>query len=250
MLGKLIKHEFIFMIKDFTRTYIIYGAVVLILKLLLSIGTSSSNPSTSFVTLFTIFAVIYYIFTFVLALLTISHNVRRFKKNMFSHEGYLTNTLPVTPAQHVVAKVVVGLVNYILSFLVVFIGLEILLAGTGLSGYLEKTLEGVIEILDDFGLLFPTFLSMLTGYLALLLFCYLISSVTCMIGGKKSLGALLAIGLIIAYIFTVTMITAALADNGSDSENVLYIFSLFHGVIAAVEFAFVINIIKNKLNLQ
>jgi len=250
MLGKLIKHEFIFMIKDFTRTYIIYGGVVLLLKLLISIASGSREPGTAMTTLLVIFAVIYYVFTFVLALLTISHNVRRFKKNMFSQEGYLTNTLPVTPAQHVFAKVIVGLCNYILSFIIVYIGILILLAGTGLERYMGKAITEVMDELNEFGLLFPTFLSMLTGFLALLLFCYLISSVTSMIGGSKAIGALLAIGAIIAYIFVITMLTATMEDNRSDADTRLYIFSLLHGVIAAVEFGVVIHIIKNKLNLQ
>ena len=149
MLGKLIKHEFIFMLKDFTRTYIIYGGVVLLLKLLISIASGSREPGTAMTTLLVIFAVIYYVFTFVLALLTISHNVRRFKKNMFSQEGYLTNTLPVTPAQHVFAKVIVGLCNYILSFIIVYIGILILLAGTGLERYMGKAITEVMDELND-----------------------------------------------------------------------------------------------------
>ncbi|MBR3267430.1 MAG: hypothetical protein IKI58_01680 [Oscillospiraceae bacterium] len=248
MLGKLIKHEFIYLIKDFTRTYIIYGAVVLILKLLLSIAIHDNDPGTALTTLLIIFLIIYYIFTLILALLTISHNSRRFKKNMFSHEGYLTNTLPVTPTQHIIAKVIVGAVNYILSFFVIFIGIEVLLSGIGIEKYLSRWLSEYLDYLDDIGILFPMFLQLATGYLAFLLFCYLISSVSSMIGGSKGLAALLAIGIIIAYIFIITVMSVQLEDSTESAK--MYVFSLFHAILAAIEFGTVIYIIKNKLNLQ
>ncbi len=248
MLGKLIKHEFIYLIKDFTRTYIIYGAVVLILKLLLSIAIHDNDPGTALTTLLIIFLIIYYIFTLILALLTISHNSRRFKKNMFSHEGYLTNTLPVTPTQHIIAKVIVGAVNYILSFFVIFIGIEVLLSGIGIEKYLSRWLSEYLDYLDDIGILFPMFLQLATGYLAFLLFCYLISSVSSMIGGSKGLAALLAIGIIIAYIFIITVMSVQLEDSTESAK--MYVFSLFHAILAAIEFGTVTYIIKNKLNLQ
>ena len=67
MLGKLLKYEFIYLVKDFTRTYIIYGAEVLVFTILIAI----SGHGSAYGTLLGIFAVIYYIFTLVLALLTI-----------------------------------------------------------------------------------------------------------------------------------------------------------------------------------
>ena len=146
MLGKLLKYEFIYLVKDFTRTYIIYGAEVLVFTILIAI----SGHGSAYGTLLGIFAVIYYIFTLVLALLTISHNVRRFKKNMFSHEGYLTNTLPVTPAQHVIAKVIVGAVNYMISFLVIYLGMLILSAGSGNAGEFRRIMDFSFKLLDKF----------------------------------------------------------------------------------------------------
>ena len=248
MLGKLIKHEFRFLIKDFTRTYIFYGVSVLILKLLIVISGDGRSVGTAMATLLAIFAIIYYIFTFILALLTISHNVRRFKKNMYSQEGYLTNTLPVTPAQHVIAKVIGGFVNYVLSFFAIFIGLEILLAGTGASKYLTQGISEAMEKLSEYGLLIPMFLQLATAYLALLLFCYVISSVSSMIGGSKGLSALLALGIIIGYIFATVMLTESLIH--SEPDTIMYVFALFFGICAGIEFYAVTYIIKHKLNLQ
>lgn len=246
MLKKLLKHEFIFLVKDFMRIYIIYGAVVLILKLLITVSGSQRIGSALFI-LTTMIATIYYIFTFVLALLTVSHNVRRFRKNLFSQEGYLTHTLPVTPAQHVIAKVIGGLSNFILSFLAIFLGAEILLLGIGEI----ELLRGIKELLDElhkYGLLLPLFLMFAAGFLAMLLFCYLITSVSSMVGGSKWLGALLAIGIIFAYIFISVALTVSFADH--TVKSYLYTHAAFYAICAAAEFGIVIYIIKNKLNLQ
>ena len=56
MLRKLLKYEFIFLIKDFSRIYIIYGIEVLILALLLGIG--GTPTAYGFYTLIIIFAII------------------------------------------------------------------------------------------------------------------------------------------------------------------------------------------------
>ena len=246
MLRKLLKYEFIFLIKDFSRIYIIYGIEVLILALLLSIGGTSA--AHGLYTLISIFAIIYYIFTFVLALLTISHNVRRFKKNMFSHEGYLTNTLPVTPAQHVIAKVIVGAVNYVISFIVIYIGMLILFACTGHGDEFRRVMDFLFENLNRFDLVFPFFLQMATGFLALLMSCYLVSSISSMIGGSKGVSAVLAIGLVIGYTMIVSLLSSAM--QGSDTSTTMYIMSLVYLIGAGIEFCAVIHIIKNNLNLQ
>lgn len=249
MLGKLLKYEFIFLTKDFARIYIIYGAEVLILSVLLGIG-SSSGTGNAYFTLIGIFGIIYYVFTLLLAILTISHNVRRFKKNMFSHEGYLTNTLPVTPAQHVISKVIAGAVNYVLSFLVIYLGMLLLSAASGNADSFRKTMDFAFRLLDNFGLMFPAFLMMATGYLALLLACYMLSAIGSMVGGSKGMSALLGVIMIIVYVFISTALSTVMLNSGVSGEGIMYIFSLFHAVCAGLEFITVIYIIKNKLNLQ
>ena len=90
MLKKLLKYEFIFLSKDFTRIYIAYGinvAIVSLLMLLDRSATSNRSAFTALTILLMMFAVVYYVFTVLLAFMTISHNVKRFKKNLFSHEG-------------------------------------------------------------------------------------------------------------------------------------------------------------------
>ena len=167
---------------------------------------------------------------------------------MFSHEGYLTNTLPVTPAQHVIAKVIVGAVNYVISFIVIYLGMLILFACTGHGDEFRRVMDFLFENLNRFDLVFPFFLLMATGFLALLMSCYLVSSISSMIGGSKGVSAVLAIGLVIGYILIVSMLSSAM--RGSDTSTTMYIMSLVYLIGAGIEFGAVIHIIKNNLNLQ
>jgi len=244
MLGKLLKYEFKYLINDFSRTYIIYAAIILILKVLMM----SDSSSTGMLTLLSIFAVAAYVYTFLLAALTISHNVRRFKKNMFSHEGYLTNTLPVTPAEHITAKVIIGFVNYVISFFVIFIAAEILCTGTYLQHQLLIGIKNALMEIHREGMLIPIFLNLASGYLAFLLFCYLITSFSSMIGGSKGTAALMAIGIIILFI--IGSVTFAEMVQDLEGKTILFIAALINLIIASGEFAVILNIIKNKLNLQ
>ncbi len=249
MLGKLLKYEFIFLAKDFRRTYIVYAVNVLILAVLVGFSRTASLGNFLY-TLTGIFSVIYYVFTLLLAILTISHNVRRFKKNMFSHEGYLTNTLPVTPSQHVFAKVIAGAVNYVISFFVIYLGILLLSACAGQVDSFRNTMDFAFKFLDNVGLLFPTFLMLATGYLAFLLFCYMIASISSMVGASKGVSVFITVIVIIGFIAFSSMLSSTMFRNGASAESVMYIFSLFYSVCAVLEFFLVINIIKNNLNLQ
>ena len=250
MLKKLLKYELMFLVKDFLRTYILYGIVSLIVSLMLLVSRSASG-STAFGTLFGIFLCIYAVFTAILAFSTMMHNVKRFKKNMFSHEGYLTNTLPVTPAQHVIAKLIAGAINYVVSFIAIYLSLMLIFACSGNLDDVRRVLGYLVDRFSDFGLLFPTFLMFATGFLAFLLCCYLLTSVGSMIGGSKGASVILGVMIAVAYIFVTTFINAALDRAGIRSAAAsMYIFSLFYALCAVGEFLIVINIIKNKLNLQ
>lgn len=247
MLKKLLKYEFIYLKKDFTRIYIAYAVNVAIVALLVLVIDSSDS---SVISMLVLFGFIYYAFTTLLAFMTISHNVRRFKKNMFSHEGYLTNTLPVTPAQHVIAKVIAGAVNYVLSFIVIYIGLLIISACAGGQKAMTLIWDVASDYIGHFGLMLPLFLCLATGYLAVLLCSYLVASVSSMQGGSKSGGTLLTVLIIIGYSFLYSTISSVLYTNGVSTEGAMYFFAFFFAACAAVEFALVTNIIKNNLNLQ
>ena len=260
MIGKLLKYEFRYMIKDFARIYVGYGVLVLILAIMTGVLKGSPNEGFVFMALFTSLVTIYAVFTFILAFLTITHNVKRFRINMFSREGYLTNTLPVTPEQHIVAKVIAGAVNFIISYVVIILGLSLLFSGDQSFNLIQELFDEIFESIKN-GLLLPMFLMTATGYLAVLLCGYLSSALRSMIGGNKGKGSLLVIGMIFGYLFIIIMITATMESRRysiygyyrnpvSATAFRYYIFSLVHTIIAVIEFFSITHIIKNRLNLQ
>ena len=61
--------------------------------------------------------------------MTFVNIVTRFYKNLFTHEGYLSFTLPVTGAQHIFVKLITGMVSVACALLVVIVGICIATAG-------------------------------------------------------------------------------------------------------------------------
>lgn len=264
MLGKLLKYEFKYLVRDLARTYIIYGAVLLSVILLFQLA-GAGNSDGFILSLFSACATAYVIFTIVLVILTIARNVRRFKRNMFSQEGYLTNTLPVTPEQHIVAKAIAGAVSCAVSYLVIFVGLWILFVGLGMGREISSVFSSLVNYIK-LSYFIPAFLSTTTGFLAVLLCLYLAVSISSMIGGSKGKAALLVIGAYIAYTMIASLITTSIADPNiysyidsyTDYADAvyrttalrMYILTMLHTGIAAAEFFAIVHIIKNKLNLQ
>lgn len=264
MLGKLLKYEFKYLIKEFTRYYAVYGALLVAVILMFQLAMLEKSSSGGFITiLFTACLVAYVIYTILLVFLTIAYNVRRFKRNMFSQEGYLTNTLPVTPEQHIIAKVIAGGANCVVSYVVIFFGLWLLLAGFGLGEDVFSFFGDLISFMNIRYVL-PTFLAATTGFIAVLLCFYLAVAISSMIGGSKGKAILLLVGAYIAYMVISSMISASFKEPKyySDVYSLLaksvyrtvatrmYILALLHSAIAAGEFFAIVHIIKNKLNLQ
>ena len=254
MLGKLLKYELRYMIRDFIRIYLFYGALVLFLVFMTFLIKVDNGSGTLFISLYTTLLSVYSVFTVILAFLTITHNIKRFRVNMFSREGYLTNALPVTPEQHIVAKLIAGAVNYIISYIVILVGVFLLFSELGVRLSISILFRDVFDLTKN-GKLLPQFLATSTGFVALLLCGYLSSAVRSMIGGSKTKGTLLLVGMIFGYLFISIMISVTFESNGNRYEArssglESYIFSIFHTCIAAVEFYFITHIIKNRLNLQ
>lgn len=128
MLKKLIKHEFKATSRFFLTTYIIFTALLVLERFSLLAtefwaGTGETLSSivagiTGILTFFTILAFI------ALLAAPFFYNIYRFYRNMLSDEGYLSFTLPVTTAQHLWSKVIVGVLwNIITSIVVILLGI-------------------------------------------------------------------------------------------------------------------------------
>lgn len=162
MVKKLIKHEFIY----YWRTFCIFLPIVILMGIMTRvfhffgddniIGEIAAYSSTTMLIVSSI----------ALIILSTVIGVVRFYKNMYSAEGYLTFTLPVTHHQHILVKLGFALACQLVSILTIFIAIGIgswdvpvgfnifkILSFEILAGYVGKTnaalyvIEGVMLIL-------------------------------------------------------------------------------------------------------
>ena len=250
MLLTLLKHEYKYIIKSFSVIYALFFAVTIVFKILLHLAVGDNIDNNFMGIIFIIFAVTWYVFLFIIGLLTISNNSRRFKKSMFGPEGYLTNTLPVATSSNIIAKIIAGATNYVFSYIAIVLSVNILVIGFEGSGKAMKMItEGIGELFaDHFDYVFAFFFCSLFTYLAFLLFCYMLGAISSMIGGSKVKSFFIGFGLIVANIFVFSAIVTAL--DGTSGLGILFAVGFFYMIISAVEFLVVLNICKNHLNLQ
>lgn len=263
MLGTLIKHEFIYIIKTFSMIYIIFLLIALVLKILSStiislspekidsaFDASSTDPMMS--TVYIAFITITFIFGALSAAMpffAIIDNIRRFQKNMFTDEGYLTNTLPVTATEHVAAKLLAGLANYIVCGIVLIVGM-LITGGTDTIEVLNEIIGGItdpnIPIHEKLGVV----LILITGFIMFILYGYLITAFNSMTNSKGCVTAIIvffSITLGITF-FSRLMAAIILATNSEDFG--MFIVAGVFALVSALFWFLLTNILNKHLNLQ
>lgn len=126
MLGKLLKHEWKSTLKlplvlaFFIILMTILGCLSFRLPLWTEIASGSSSSFDFFDLLAILILVTYYISIIVAAFVFIIYFGVRFYKNLYTDEGYLMHTLPVTTRQLIVSKLLISALWNFLSSLLVF----------------------------------------------------------------------------------------------------------------------------------
>ncbi|MDF2820821.1 MAG: putative transporter, peremase protein [Clostridiales bacterium] len=193
MFGKLVKLEF----KETAKTMLLAYIFLAILGLL-AYGLSFTNISAAtgiLVFLFVFSAVVIGIVTGLLMAL-------RFNKTMFSSQGYLTHTLPVTPTQLYLSKILVAFFWNVVSF---FAAVLSVFAVLKISGAWD---EFILEIMDEIGMTPPTGLIILFVCAILVsLFTFLVSTFfACTICNTSRFQGLGSAGPIVIYLLTSTIL--------------------------------------------
>ena len=125
MVKKLFKHEFLAQLRLWLPMQIILLAVALFGRIVQLFETDTTAYDIVFVSSI----VIYVLAMMVSLLLTAIFSIVRFYKNLFSHEGYLSFTLPVTVDQHLLVKTTVSAAAMAGSLIVAFISFMFFAAG-------------------------------------------------------------------------------------------------------------------------
>jgi len=125
MVKKLFKHEFLFYARVMT---LVYG-------ILLTIAAASrviqifENDSVAYTIVIVFSGITYGISVLVAFGFSFVMGILRFYRNLFTGEGYLTFTLPVTPRQHIAVKAVTAVSMNIITVVMVLISFSIITAG-------------------------------------------------------------------------------------------------------------------------
>lgn len=214
MLKKLLKHEFRATARIFAPVFgatLILSGISLIVVLLGGIlvlpgGTGLGSP------IFGLFSGILLLLTilalFALMVCAMLVTLQRFYKNLLGDEGYLMFSLPVTPAQHIAAKLIVGTIWSAAALVLVLSILTALVCsvpGAAGHGLTLSTLFAAFR--QETGLSFGVFLAVFFGiFVAGMINSYLLAFLSMAIGSRRQESRLFSS--IAAYVVLSAALTA------------------------------------------
>lgn len=269
MVKKLFKHE----ILSYTRNLFPIYLILLVISALTRFIFIFESDRTVFEIISVSSIVALVVGCVVCLLMTYVYIITRFYKNLFSNEGYLSFTLPVTPAQHIGVKLLVGVGLIFCSVLVVLSAILISTAGEVTFeifksvGYLANLFAEelgnhfifyVIEI--AFMLVFSIFQSILLIYA-----CISIGQLSRKNRVLAAVGVFFIYYIIVQVISTVFLVAMSLlsatdfyakiiewiSQNYYAYIHIMFCFSIvLSGVLSLVYYFITHHIIKKKLNLE
>lgn len=269
MVKKLFKHEFL----AYARVMAIVYGILLTIATATRIILIFESDTTAYQIISTFSLIIYLVSAVAAALFSTAFGVIRFYKNLFTSEGYLSFTLPVTPSQHITVKAVTAVCVELLSLLVVL-----------LSGCIVTSGEVLVEIWKALIYIWNQLYAQMGFHLVLAggecLILFLVTSAasfmlyyTCISIGQlsKKNRILAAVGVYFAYYIlaqivstVVTILISVVATTGAFEEIFFWVFQhpfasmhlgfwgfiLLTSAFVVVEFLIIRAITTKKLNLE
>jgi len=275
MLGKLLKHEWKSMLRVGSIALLVMLGLTVIGYLFLRFSSWVSmmeNEALSenwLFSLVTIFGAIIYVMAYCGVCYGMMFYVGfRFYKSMYSGQGYLTHTLPVTPAQLLISKVLVSGVWLAITYLVMVLSCIILIMGAaGGDGMLEAWKE-IFAIYDALGfftwgnLLFVLFVCVTSPFVVVMqVFGSFTVGQLCakhrvLMGFVVYIGTLFASYIVsmVAQVISLAGVSLNMANPNALSTGYLFAgtyASLFASYVTAIVLGILsYRILKNKLNLN
>lgn len=269
MVKKLLKHE---IFSYFRTMFPIYGVLLGIAALGRFIQIFETN-GTAYNIVFgsTVFAYVVSIIAAMLLSLIVA--VSRYYKNLFTGEGYLSFTLPVTPAQHIWVKLIAALMFTVLSVIAIALSLSIITAGDFFIELIKAAGYMLSKLYEKYGINI-VFYAIEILVLAIVMVAYSLmtfySSITIGQTFKKN-RVLAAVGVYFGYYFltqilgTIVIVIVTVfydALNLQAIANLIYrhpeasihvilcLITLFYLIVGTAFFLIDRYIIRNKLNLE
>lgn len=258
MVKKLLKHELFALF----RVLGFLSAAVFLLALAgrILIAVSAMQSTGAVVNFLMVTIIFFYVFS-IIALIFAAYalGASRFYKTLFTGEGYMTLSLPVTPVQLLMGKLISSIIAILFSSLVVVLSLTVFLVGWNV-----QIMQTLYEIFGLFGEALSQFISAEPLYFAesiiravvsmpmILLIVFAVICVGQLFTNHRK-AAMFAI--LIGVYFVVNVFTSLLSypfSYLSDSVSPHLSNWIIIAIYAAVDvgcFFFICYILKNKVNL-
>ncbi len=128
MVKKLFKHELAYYVRSMLPVYGILLAIAAVNRVI----QFFEADNTVYNTLSVITILSYVVGIIAVFAMTLVFTITRYYRNLFTSEGYLSFTLPVTPTQHILVKLSAAVLTHVASLVVVLLSACIIMAGDAL----------------------------------------------------------------------------------------------------------------------
>jgi len=269
MVKKLFKHEIFAYVRTLSPLYAVLIGIALMARILQLFENSSTaykiiNGSSIFV---------YVIAIIICILLTLVFGVVRFYKNLFTGEGYLSFTLPVTPAQHITVKLVTSVMFQLISIITVLISVAVITAGDVFTEAL-KAIDYLWKMgTTTLGNHLPWYAVELIIAIITALFCEYLLFYTCISVGQlfHKNRIIAAIGVYFGYYVAVQIVEVIILVLGialkaylpyeellqligkhphTSAHIIICGITVFYLVLTFIYFVITNNVIRKRLNLE
>ena len=250
MVGKLIKHELF----STVRVAAIPAAVMIILAVLSRIMLETSNPGLAFMII-----MFYFFFVFATLLIGYFFGIHSFYQSLFTGNGYLTLSLPVSADQLIWAKLISAITVMFASIIVTILSACIFFIGLPAEVY-EEIEEGFIYIGEIISLadieplfVFELILLMIIGVPMSFLVFYAVMCVGQLftVKNRKGIAIALYIGLLFAWSTLNQLVFEPILAKAAEVSIHLsmWLRIVFYAAVTVGSYFIVRYIIRNKVNL-
>lgn len=261
MLGKLIKYDLKASAKIFLLLHVIFLLICAAARFLFM---DRINFHASAETLITPITIMLVLGTFLITTLSLCTNLLiafRFYRNLFSKEGYLSWTLPVSGVTHLWAKIISGYLLTALDITAIYAGILLLVTGRNVTDAYQSIAPEMTEAigmpLSSFGLC--VFIFCVVGGISSVLLIYFSICVGQLFPAHRVLCAVAAYfitSFVIQIAVLVIMAALGMLDYAASSNTMAdEMFSLlvpntiFALILCIAQYAAVHYIMKRKINL-
>lgn len=214
--------------------------------------------------------VLYIISIFVCLLMTVIVGIVRFYQGMYTNEGYLSHTLPVTPAQHICAKLLTSIIFFFGGLLAIFVSFMIITAGNVNIEVFKAFFYLIHRWFQDYGLnggfyileIILLMICMLIRTYLKLFFCISVGQlakrkkVLLAFGvyfgiyvARQMIGTVFIIIGMVGYDLVEKILDWLTVNSAISNHIVVSVFILFEAIFSLVYFLFTKYIMSKKLNL-